>query len=169
MAGISAVLALNRMIVPRSDYALDQQAMVYLWHERTRTILTGMKSKNDPDYSTFRIGEDAYTVRTGELAIEASRAEAVLRYQTFNGTIVWEMGEHPRLILRVDTDRPVTTTVTVGAAGTIRSLTPFERVPLRGFSPYSAGNVADPVEAIRLTWTREVVIDFDAGRAGTSG
>ena len=168
MAGISAVWALNRSIHPKSDYALDQQAMVYLWHERVGTILTGLKSKNNPDYSTFRIGDDAYTVRTGQLTIDTMRAEAVLPYQTFNGTIIWEMDEHPRLILRADTDRPVTTTLTVGAADAIRPRAPFERIQLPGFSPYSAGNVTDPVEAIRLTWVREVVIDFDTERAATS-
>jgi hypothetical protein len=162
MAGISAVRALNRVIKPGSDYALDQQAMVYLWHEKAGQILTGIKSKNNPDYSTFRIGEDAYTVRTGQLTIDATRAEALLHYETFNGTILWEMGERPRLILRVDTDRPVTTTLTVGAVDAVRPQGPFERIQLPGFSPYSAGNVEAAVEAIRLHWTREVVVEFDA-------
>jgi hypothetical protein len=144
MAGISAVRALNRVIKPGSDYALDQQAMVYLWHEKAGQILTGIKSKNNPDYSTFRIGEDAYTVRTGQLTIDATRAEALL------------------LILRVDTDRPVTTTLTVGAVDAVRPQGPFERIQLPGFSPYSAGNVEAAVEAIRLHWTREVVVEFDA-------
>ncbi len=92
VAGVSGLRALNRLICPRSDYALDQQAMVYLWHDKAGPILTGLKSKNNPDYSTFRIGDDAYTVRTGELTIDAARAEAHLHYRSFNGTIIWEMG-----------------------------------------------------------------------------
>ena len=78
------------------------------------------------------------------------------------------MDEHPRLILRADTDRPVTTTLTIGTADAIRPRAPFERIRLPGFSPYSAGNVTDPVEAIRLRWVREVVIDFDTEPAATS-
>ena len=60
-AGTAALLALNRLIRPTSEYALDQQT-VYLSHEKAGSILIGYKSKNDPSFSTFRIGDDADTV-----------------------------------------------------------------------------------------------------------
>ncbi len=160
-AGVSALRALNRVVAPGSDYALDQQAMVYLSHERMGEVLTGVKSKSDPGYSTFRVGDDAYTVRTGRLAIDEHRAEAVLHYETFEATIVWDLaGETPRLTLRVDTDGPVTTTLTVGAAEAVRVPVPVERVDLQGFSPYSAGNADAAVPAIRFTWRGEVTLEF---------
>ncbi len=106
-AGISALLALNRLIRPTSEYALDQQDMVYLSHEKAGLILIGYKSKNDPSFSTFRIGDDAYTVRTGELRMGKGWAEATLFYCTFTANSLGDRRE-AKLILSADTDRTIT-------------------------------------------------------------
>lgn len=161
-AGLSALRALNRIQAPKSDYALDQQSMVYLAHRDTGVLLTGLKSKYDPGYSTFRIGDDAYTVRTGTLAMGDAWAEATLHYETFTATLRWDLGPRARLTLRVDTDRPVVTTlpVTAAAAACLRSPVPVETVRLKGFSPYSQGNAADEVPALRFRWQKELVLEF---------
>jgi len=160
-AGLSALRALNRVIAAGNDYALDQQSMAYLAHRDAGVILSGLKSKHDPEYSTFRIGDDAYTVRTGTLETGDAWAEATLHYDTFDGTLRWDLGPSPRLTLRVDTDRAVVTTLPVGNAACIRSATPFRPVQLRGFSPYSQGNAAEAVPAVRFNWEKELVLDFD--------
>ena len=163
-AGISALRALN-IRVPQADYALDQQSMVYLSHRDAGVILTGFKSKRDPDYSTFRIDDDAYTVRTGTLAMGGTFAEATLAYETFTGTLRWDLGPEARLTLRVDTDRPVVTTLPATDAACLHASVPVERVRLKGFSPYSQGNVAPEVPALRFRWKKELVIEFRSRRA----
>ncbi len=165
-AGISALRALNWTMAPGSDYALDHQAMVYLSHRDTGVILTGFKSKRDPDYSTFRIGDDAYTVRTGSLDVGTTWAEVTLHYETFTGALRWDIGQQARLTLRVDTDRPVVTTLPATRAASIRSDVPLETVCLKGFSPYSQGNAAPEIPALRFRWEKELVIEF--GSAGSS-
>lgn len=159
-AGISALRALNRTRNPGSDYALDQQSMVYLAHRDAGVILTGFKSKRDAAYSTFRIGDDAYTVRTGTLALGQAWAEAVLCYETFTATLRWDLGVQARLTLRVDTDRPVVTTLPATRAASIRSAVPAETVRLKGFSPYSQGNSAPEVPALQFRWEKELVVEF---------
>lgn len=161
-AGISALRALNRTLWPASDYALDQQSMVCLSHDGAGRILTGFKSKNDPGYSTFRIGDDAYTVRTGLLETGADWAEARLCYATFQATARWDLGAQARLTLRVDTDRPVVTTLPAAPTAHVRAAVPAERVMLRGFSPYSRGNAAPEIPALRFAWKKELVLEFDA-------
>src|SRR5262249_15849588 len=64
-AAISALRALNREIGSSNEYALDHQTMVSLSHASCGPILRGIKSKNDPSWSTLRVGDDAYTVATG--------------------------------------------------------------------------------------------------------
>jgi len=159
-AGISALCALNRTRAPGSDYALDQQTMVYLSHCDAGVILTGLKSKRDPEYSTFRVGDDAYTVRTGTLVMGETWAEATLHYETFTGTLRWDLGSRARLTLRVDTDRPVITTLPAASAAVIRSAVPIETVRLKGFSPYTQGNAVPEVPAIRLRWKKELAVEF---------
>jgi hypothetical protein len=159
-AGISALRALNRTLAPRSDYALDQQSMVYLAHRDAGVILSSIKSKRDPGYSTFRIDEDAYTVRTGTLEMGPAWAEAALHYESFRGTMRWDLGATARLTLRVDTDRPVVTTLPASPSATFRCAVPAERVHLPGFSPYTQANAAPTVPALRFEWRRELVIDF---------
>jgi hypothetical protein len=159
-AGISALRALNRTLAPTSDYALDQQTMVYLAHRDAGVLLTGLKSKRDPGYSTFRVGQDAYTTRTGTLSLGSGWAEAILPYESFTGVIRWDLGVRARLTLRVDTDRPVTTTLPANPATAVHCATPFEAVRLKGFSPYSQENVAPEVPALRFQWRRELVVDF---------
>ena len=168
-AGLSALRALNRTRAPASDYALDQQTMVYLAHRDAGVLLTGLKSKGDPDYSTFRIGDDAYTVRTGTLEMGDDWAEATLYYETFAATLRWDLGPHARLTLRVDTDRPVVTTLPATTAACVLSPVPVETVRLKGFSPYSDGNAADAVPALRFRWEKELVIEFGVPHCPTPG
>ena len=161
-AAISALKALNREVAPRNDYALDHQSLVYLHHQTAGAILTGIKSKRDPAFSTFRIGDDAYPVRTGALDIRPGVADATAHYATFVARIRWDMTGDPALILSTDDDRPVTTTLTVGHADGIRSETPYERVDLPGFSPYAEGNRDAPVPALRFVWSRSLRLSFTA-------
>ncbi len=161
-AGISALRALNRTRAPGSDYALDQQSMVYLAHREAGVILTGFKSKHDPGFSTFCIGDDAYTVRTGTLTMGETWAEATLHYESFTGTLRWDLGPQARLTLRVDTDRPVVTTLPATATSLIHCAVPAESVRLKGFSPYSQGNAAPEIPAVRFRWEKELVIEMFA-------
>ena len=138
--------------------------MVCLSHRDSGVILTGFKSKRDSQYSTFRIGEDAYTDRTGTLKLNARAggADATLHYCTYGATIRWELARRARLTLAVDTAREVTTTLPIRDAACIRSKTPFERVTLKGFSPYTAGNATDAVNAVRFKWRKQLVVEFEA-------
>lgn len=163
-AGLSALRSLNRVIAPDSDYALDQQNMVYLAHRQGGVLLTGVKSKRDPGYSTFCMDGDAYTLRTGTLTMGQDWAEARLAYATFEATARWELGPVARLILTADTDRPVVTTLPTGAAVEVSGSTPGEHVRLPGFSPYSQGNQAESVAARRWTWQRQLTLEFAAPR-----
>ena len=160
-ASLSALKALNREVAPRNDYALDHQSMVYLHHRDMGVILSGIKSKRNPEFSTFRIGDDAYPVRTGTLSINSSVADALLHYSSFDARIRWEISERPVLTLSTDDDREVTTTLTFGNIDCIRSDTPFERVILDGFSPYTAGNRDENIPAIRFVWKQRLQIPFD--------
>jgi hypothetical protein len=159
-AGISGLRALNRTRAPKSDYALDQQTMAYLAHRDTGVILTGLKSKHDPDYSTFRVGDDAYTVSTGTLAMDEDWAEATLNYETFTGTLRWDLGPAARLTLRADTDRPVVTTLPSKIDALVNASAPVETVRLKGFSPYSQGNAGPEVSALRFRWEKELIVEF---------
>jgi hypothetical protein len=161
-AGISALRALNREILPGSDYALDQQNMAYLAHRSTGVILTGVKSKNDPSFSTFRVGDDAYTVRTGELAMGHDWAEATLHYRTFAARLRWDISASARLTLSVGADEEVTTTLPTGENASLSCDIPHEAVTLTGFSPYSQGNIAADVNAVRFRWRKRLVIEFTA-------
>ena len=124
-AGISALWALNRVIKPASHYAMDQQNMLYLSHNKAGLILTGYKSKNDPGFSTFKIGDDAYTVRTGELEMGNGWAEAQLYYETYNAKIRWEIADTARLILSSDSDQVITTSLPVTNEKYIKTDTTF--------------------------------------------
>ncbi|OGJ84628.1 MAG: hypothetical protein A2268_11430 [Candidatus Raymondbacteria bacterium RifOxyA12_full_50_37] len=159
-AGISAVCALNRMVAADSDYALDQQTMVYLSHKDTGVVLTGFKSKKDPAFSTFRVGDDAYTVKTGTLEMGSGWAQAVLFYQTFTAGIRWDVRSVPKLTLTADTDREVVTTLPVTDLSRIRSKAPFAVVDLKGFSPYTQENAAPGVKAVRFSWKKQLEIEF---------
>ncbi len=163
-AGISALRALNRVIHPGHDYHLDQQNMVYLAHAQAGVILTGFKSRSDPAYSTFRIGDDAYTVRTGELEMGVGWAEAHLHYATFEAMLRWEIGVMARLIFRVNSPRTVTTSLPISDPAFLWTKRPHALRDLNGFSPYSAGNKADPVKALVLDWQKELVLEFLPGK-----
>jgi hypothetical protein len=139
--------------------------MLYLSHEKAGVILSGLKSKRDPGFSTFRIGDDAYTVKTGRLELGTGWAEATLFYETFTATLRWDVSDRPRLILKVDTDRPVVTTLTVVDESCIESSVPFDVVALKGFSPYTDGNECGQVKAVRFEWKRELQIGFAVERA----
>jgi hypothetical protein len=163
-AGVSALRALNRVQCANSDYALDQQNMLYLSHRDHGVILTGFKSKRDSQWSTFQCGADAYTDRTGTLKLNASGVDAKLHYCTFDASIRWELGRRARLTLTTDTNREVTTVFplhTAACAKRIRSKTPFEQIKLKGFSPYTAGNTADSEAAVRFKWRNQLVIEFE--------
>ena len=163
-AGISALRALNRDILPNSDYALDQQNICYLSHDRAGVVLTGIKSKNNPEYSTFRIGDDAYTTKTGELKMGEDWAEAKAFYNTFVGTIRWEIGEKAILRLSTDSDQTVTTSLPISDVKLIDSDTTYEVKILKGFSPYTTNNATDPVKCAVFKWRKELLIEFDAGK-----
>ncbi len=165
-AGISALRALNRVRQPRSDYALDQQAIVYLAHCDAGVVLTGLKSKNDTEYSTFRIGqEDGFPIDTGTLQMGDGWAEARLVYAKFEAIARWEIARWARLTLTTQDNREVTTTLPIHDPKCIRTNASFSKVKLKGLSPYSAGNAADPVTAARFLWRKKLVVEFDAGLA----
>ena len=126
------------------------------------TLLTAAKSKANPEYSTFRIGDDAYTVRTGELHMAADQAEATLHYQTFTGKIRWDIDTAARLTLETDTDREVTTALTVGEGVTPTLSHAAEERMLVGFSPYSAGSRAPSVRALVVRWRGRMTAEFQA-------
>ena len=159
-AGISALWALNRVIRPTSHYAMDQQNMLYLSHKKAGLILTGYKSKNDPWFSTFIIGDDAYTVRTGELEMGNGWAEAQLYYETFNAKIRWEISDTARLILSSDSDQVITTSLPVTNEKYIKTDTTFIVKYLNGFSPYSKNNLAGQIKSLIFKWQKRLVIEF---------
>ena len=159
-AGISALWALNRIIRPTSHYSLDQQNMLYLSHEKAGLLLTGYKSKNDPGFSTFRIGDDAYTVRTGELEMGNGWAEAQLYYETFNARIRWEISDTARLILSTDSDQVITTSLPVIDEKYIKTDTNYTVKYLNGFSPYSKNNLSGQIKSLIFKWQMRLVIEF---------
>ncbi len=159
-AGLSALLALSRTLHPKNDYHLDQQDMVYLSHEKAGVILSGYKSKNNPDFSTFRIGEDAYTVKTGELNMGNGWAEATLYYKTFTAKIRWEISDLARLILSVDSDKTVTTSLPITDEKYIKTDKKFEIRYLNGFSPYAQNNEEGKVKTVVFEWGKKLVIEF---------
>ena len=97
--GLSALRALNREIGRRGDYALDRQSLVCLSHVEAGTVLAGAKSKHDVRWSTVRIGDDAYPVRTGELRVESDRMAAEVHYKGFSVQATWIAGEAPHLVM----------------------------------------------------------------------
>jgi hypothetical protein len=159
-AGISALRALNCEIRPTSDYALDHQAMVYLSHSQTGVILSGIKSKRNPDFSTLRVGEDAYPVKTGELKMGPDWAEAQLHYASFEATIRWDIGKTARLTMRVDTDRTVKTALSIEAPDSLRTAADYRFEEYQGFSPYTAANKSAAINMLVLEWQKELVLEF---------
>jgi hypothetical protein len=160
-AGLSALLALNRHLYPRSDYHLDQQDMVYLSHNKGGIILTGYKSKNDQEFSTFRIGNDAYTVSTGELLMGDGWAEANLYYKTFRAKIRWEISDMARLILTTDSDKVITTCFPVTDEKFVQSGKNYQIDYLNGFSPYTKNNVEGKIKVLNFEWEKRLVIEFN--------
>lgn len=158
--GLSALLALNRIIRAGSDYALDQQNMVYLSHQEAGLILIGYKSKRNPLFSTFRIGDDAYTVKTGDLEMGDGWAEATLYYETFIGRIRWEIGKTARLILSSDSDQVIASTLTVTDEKFLKTDSPYQMTDLDGFSPYTENNKADKISAAVFEWKKQLVVEF---------
>jgi hypothetical protein len=160
-AGLSALLALNRLIRPASDYALDQQDMVYLSHDKAGLILIGYKSKNDPSFSTFRVGDDAYTVRTGELKMGKGWAEADLYYRTFQSKIRWEISRTAKLILSCDSDQQITSSFPITDEKYLRTDHKYSIQYLNGFSPYTQGNKAEKIKSLAFEWKKKLVIEFE--------
>jgi len=164
MAAVSGMRALNRVRNPGSDYALDQQALVFLAHRDAGVVLPGTKSKNDPEFSTIRIGrDDGYPVDTGTLAMGEGWAEARLRYARFEAMARWDLrGRRARLTLSTDDRREVVTALPIRTPRSIRTDAAFRVVELRGFSPYSVGNLAEPVTAARFAWKKRLTVEFEA-------
>lgn len=104
-AGISGLRALNRELSPDGDYALDRQTLVSLSHENAGTLLSGAKSKKNPAWSTLRIDDDAYPVRTGELDEDFT---AHAHYAGFSATARWTLAETATLTFRSDSTEAVT-------------------------------------------------------------
>jgi hypothetical protein len=159
-AGLSALLALNRLIRPDTDYALDQQDMVYLSHDKAGLILIGYKSKKDPSFSTFRIGDDAYTVRTGELEMGKGWAEADLYYRTFRSKIRWEISKTAKLILSSDSDQAITSSLPITDEKYVRTDQEYSIQHLPGFSPYSQNNRAEEIKSMVFKWKNKLVVEF---------
>lgn len=113
--GLSAMRALNRVVSPKGDYALDRQNLLYLSHADAGVILPGTKSKYDVQWSTARIGDDAYPVRTGDLSVSTSRMSARVFYETFELQVAWEAGPEPRLTLSSNADGPIVTQLVLEA------------------------------------------------------
>jgi hypothetical protein len=113
--GLSAMKALSREMAPKSDYALDRQTLLFLSHTTAGTLISGTKSKHDPDWSTVRHGDDAYPLRTGELDIQADQATAVVHYETFSVTVTWIFGDEPRLVFTIDCPDRLTTQLVLEA------------------------------------------------------
>ena len=107
--GLSAMKALNREIASQSDYALDRQTLLFLSHPNAGTLISGTKSKHDPNWSTVRSGDDAYPVRTGELDIQAHQATATVHYETFTVQVTWIFGDTPQLKFTTDSPDTLTT------------------------------------------------------------
>lgn len=158
-AGISALKALNRMY-PCNDYALDQQNMIYLSHNKAGVISPGIKSKNDPLFSTFRVGDDAYTVKTGALKMGEGWAEAHLHYETFVIKMRWDIGQTAVLTCTEESARHVTTSILVTDEKHVNSNVPFEIKILQGFSPYTQANKSDQHKALVFEWTGELKVEF---------
>ena len=159
-AAISGLMALNRTLHPNNDYHLDRQNMVYLSHEKSGIILSGYKSKKNPDFSTFRIGGDAYTIKTGELQMGKGWAETTLFYQTFTAKIRWEISDTARLILSTDSDKTIISSLPVTDEKYITSSNKFEIILLDGFSPYTQGNKEGKIKAAVFEWKKELMIEF---------
>jgi hypothetical protein len=159
-AGLSALLALNRTLHPKNDYHLDHQDMVYLSHQKAGIILTGYKSKNNPGFSTFRIGEDAYTIKTGVLAMGKGWAEATLHYKFFTAKIRWEISDSARLTLTTDSDHTVTTSLPVTDEKYIKSDKNFQIKYLKGFSPYTQNNEEGKIKTAVFEWEKKLIVDF---------
>jgi len=104
-AGLSALKALNREIAAKSDYALDRQSLICLSHAKAGIILEGAKAKHNPDWSTVRLGDDAYPTQTGELTTQANGANARVIYNTFDIQITWTLSEIAQLKMNSDIDQ----------------------------------------------------------------
>lgn len=113
--GLSAMKALNREIVPNSDYALDRQTLLFISHQSVGTIISGAKSKHHPGWSTVRKGEDAYPVRTGELKLDPDSARATVYYDSFTVNVTWIYGLEPRLIFSSANPDVLTTQLVLAA------------------------------------------------------
>jgi len=134
--------------------------MLYLSHEKAGVILTGYKSKNDPGFSTFCSGDDAYTVKMGELNMGKDWAEAKLYYKTFTAKIRWEISETARLILSSDSDNTITTNLPVKDEKYLKPDKAYQIKYCNGFSPYAKANKAGTLKTAVFEWKKELVIQF---------
>lgn len=158
--GASAVIALNKFIAPKSDYALDHQNMLYLSHKSKGIILNGKKSKRSILFSTFRIGEDAYTVKTGTIETTQNSIEAHLFYQTFEAWIKWEISEKLKLTLSVNSKEEITSVLPYDFEPIIKANFPVQKIILNEFSPYTAGNIGPEMKAFEFHWKNKLEIEF---------
>lgn len=158
--GASALLALNKFLYPKSDYALDQQNMLYLSHKSKGIILNSKKSKRNKIFSTFRVGEDAYTVKTGTLQITENTLEAHLFYQNFEAWIKWEINENPKLTLTVNTSEEITTTLPYDNEPNFQASHSYQKIELPEFSPYTANNIGPILKAFEFKWQNKLEIEF---------
>ena len=75
-------------------------------------------------------------------------------------TVAELIGERARLTLRVDTEKAVTTALPIQDPRHIVTKAPFELRMLRGFSPYTAGNAAEPTRAVVFEWRKELSLEL---------
>lgn len=162
-AGLCALRALNRETRPKSHYAMDQQNALYLSHPSAGVILPGFKGKNDPRYSTFSVGDDAYPVATGTLSLTDDSAEAEIPFGGFTGTAQWSLTEAgARLTLRADTNDEIETTLPVINEKWVHTDAPYDVVTLAAHSPYTKGADGGALLALHFRWKNELVVDFHA-------
>jgi hypothetical protein len=159
-AAASALRALNWQLHPEAHYALDHQAAIYLSHAKAGVILSGIKSKRNPDFSTFRLGEDAYPVRTGKLEMGEDWIEATLHYASFDARVRWDLGETARLTLSTDAAGPVTTGLCIENQSCVRTDANWRVEELPGFSPYTEGNKSNSVKTLVVEWSKELKLEF---------
>ncbi|PCJ61327.1 MAG: hypothetical protein COA79_07025 [Planctomycetota bacterium] len=158
--GASAVLALNKTLKPNSDYALDHQNMLYLSHKEKGIILNGKKSKRSDTLSTFKVNDDAYTVKTGTIKTTDKTIEAHLFYQTFEAWIKWEINETLKLTLSVNTEDEVTTILPFDNKPEFNSPVTSKVIELNEFSPYNAENKGSLIKALEFKWKHKLELEF---------
>lgn len=89
--GLCALRNLNGEIYKAGSYALDRQVLACLAHNSAGTILPGLKSKNDPEWSTISRNDDAYPVRSGKISCGENFIFAYVKFRNFSADLRWDI------------------------------------------------------------------------------